>query len=69
MASCAFLSLARVNAAMKVGLDLVLFQAYTIDDFIEDLLKRSYIQPKGDGGVAKRLLESELYLAVQQICG
>ena len=23
--------------------------AYTIDDFIEDLLKRAYIQPKGDG--------------------
>ena len=24
-------------------------EAYTIDDFIEDLLKRAYIQPKGDG--------------------
>ena len=24
-------------------------KAYTIDDFIEDLLKRAYIQPKGDG--------------------
>ena len=23
-------------------------EAYTIDDFIEDLLKRAYIQPKGD---------------------
>ena len=23
--------------------------AYTIDDFIEDLIKRAYIQPKGDG--------------------